>query len=240
MFLSDTHERVLYYCYRHKYVSIESLKLLFPPAMQREQVRKQLAKMVRANLLKRFKIFRGTRIVDMLYTVDLKGLLILSDTVNVSKIDYEFIDALKQSYKHRSVLADIDIRLRNNPTIQWYTESESVHQYGASYSEIIRPDGTLHKRNEDSTVQTTFIEYEHTSRPKELRKKVRQYDQYLLYDSHLHHPHIKIAEQFDLCIVVDTNVRKKNCENILEDIGEQQFTINVCTLTEFIDQLNLA
>jgi hypothetical protein len=82
-------------------------------------------------------------------------------------------------------------------------------------------------------VETILIEYEHTSRPKELIKKIYNYDKYLLYDSHLNHPYIKMDDKFGLYIVVDTELRKANCIEVLNQIGIQQFNIDVLTIEEF-------
>jgi len=232
MFLSEAQQQVLYYCYRHKYVSISSLHLLFPRGTSREQVRRQLTKMVHAEILKRFKIFKGRTIVDMLYTVNALGLAMLNETVQVSKVDYEYVE-LKQSYQHRSVLADIDIRLRATSGIEWYSENESVHRYGEGYNEIIRPDGAISMTDATGNVSTMFIEYEHTSRPKELSKKIKNYDNYLLYDSYINHPYIKMGGTVSLWIIVDTDLRQTNCLSILEQMDAQHFNIEILTINAF-------
>ena len=234
MFLNQYSEQVLYYCLRHKYVSINSLALLFPENTNREQLRRKLHKMVQAKLLKRFKIFSEKKVVDMVYTLDVTGINVLKETVDISKNDYEYHEFLKQSYKHRCVLADFDIQLRDRKGVTWYSESESIHQYGDTYAEIIRPDAAL--LINDTTI---FIEYEHTSRPKELIKKIKRYDEYLLYDSHLVHPNIKMKGIFFLFVIVDTIQRKQNCQTIIEQLEQQQFKVQVLTIDELKQQLKI-
>jgi hypothetical protein len=78
-----------------------------------------------------------------------------------------------------------------------------------------------------------LIEYEHTSRPKELIKNIYNYDNYLLYDSYINHPYIKMGATVSLWIIVDTDLRQTNCFSILEQMDAQHFNIEILTIDGF-------